>query len=624
MGIVHKLIPQIKEYILEQKKRDPGISCRKLSLLIDQKFQIKVSKSSINAIFKGLGLSMPVGRSSEGKRKLHIEAPELLEKKETVQLLSAPVNEKISESAIEETPEPVIEKVPEPIVEKAPEPPTEEIPEPIIEKAPEPEIEKASEPVIEKTPEPVIEKVPEPIIERAPAPVVEKTPEPVKEPTFKEFEKVALTEAVSSGILFLKAADDIIGGSCASAEIIKKRLNRSDDNISGETQALIFMPFFKSAPEKLEPMTGIKISPVDLDGYLQELNSVNTLSADITRVISNCLEEARCLKVGLSDGSSFYLDGQMHSIWSTPHIPYDFASTVTDIKRTIDDSFFAHRPLVLFMAPGYDTPSKDLFSFASGMESREKKVLRLTFCGNKFEEMDSVSIDAPKKYFYIFGVWPWQFTGARKVKKLGEFKPYRSQALKKDVIAAELDIDLFDQNKQPTNFKGCALKFAPLEKTRLVILSNLPDEKVTPQLLAEAYLSRWPNLEEAFQDYSRKIELFTYTADSQLFFSSDYFGLEADSSPKELHSIIENYLKTLDSYLRWHALPQGYEKESFETMQARFYELGVTIRKDGDYAVVTVEIPANYAFLNDLRYLCQRINERNPRLSNGLFLRFSA
>jgi hypothetical protein len=635
MGITHKLIPQIKEYILEQKKADPRISCRSLSELIEQKFQIKVSKSSINAIFKESGLSMPVGRSSEGKRKLSIEAPELLERKEPVELLSAPE----PEPAVERIVEPVIEKAQEPIIEKAPEPVIEKIPEPVIEKVPEPVIEKIPEPVVEKIPKPVIEKVPEPTVEKIPQPI-ENIPEPVaekptepetitpaaaaKERVFKELEKVALTETTCSGALFLKAADDIIGGSYAIGEIIKKRLSRSDDNLSAETQALFFMPLFSSKPEDLEPITGIKIAPQELDGLIQEINSVKILTADITRVISNCLEEARGLKLSLSDGSAFYLDGQMHSIWSTPHIPYDFSSTVTDIKRVIDDCFFARKPLVLFMAPGYETPSKELFSFTAGLECQDKKILRLTFCGNKFEDMDTVSIDDPKKYYYIFGAWPWQFVGARKVRKIGEFKAYLSEALKKEVFAAELDIDLLDQNKQPLNFKGCAIKLSATEKTRLIVLSNLPGDRATPQLLSEAYLSRWPNLEEAFQDYSRKIELFTYTADSQAFFSSDYFGLESDSTPRELNNIIDNYLKTLDAYLKWHLLPQGYEKETFETAKSRFYDLPASIKKDGDCAVVTFSIPQGYAFLKDLQYLCRRLNERKARLSSGLRLHFNA
>ena len=55
MGIVHKLKPEVLNFILENKQKDPALSCRNLTQLILDKLQIKVSKSSINAIFKEIG-----------------------------------------------------------------------------------------------------------------------------------------------------------------------------------------------------------------------------------------------------------------------------------------------------------------------------------------------------------------------------------------------------------------------------------------------------------------------------------------------------------------------------------------------------------------------------------------
>jgi len=593
MGIVHKLIPQIKDFILEQKKADPKISCRNLSGLIDEKFQIKVSKSSINAIFKESGLSMPVGRSSEGKRKLRIEAPALL--------LSAPA----SEPAIEEPAAPI----PEPVIEK----PVEPAPAPIIEKP----VEQISEPIIEKPAEPAAE----PIIEKPLPPA----PEPIIQRTIKEFAKVELTEAVSSGIILLKAADYLINGNYDAAEIIKKRLNRSDDTFPAQTEAFTFSELPNCLPADIEPLTGIKVSAQDLEDYAREVNSVKTLPLDIARVIANSLEEVRCLRVNLSDGNTLYLDAQLHSIWSTPHIPYDFSSTASDLKRSVNDYFFEGKTISIFMAPGYDTPSRDLFNFIAGMEGVNKKITRLTACGNRFEDIENIAIDLPQKYYYIFGAWPWQFVGSRKVNKIGEFKPYRSQALKNDVFCAQLDIDFINpETKTGVNLKGCALKMSPGEKTRLIILSNLSGEKAAPAALCEAYLSRWPNLEEAFQDYSRKIELFTYTAEARAFFNPKYFGLEELSALKDAGTIARNYLSTLDSFLKWHLLPQGYEKQDFAVTRLRFYDLKVNLKKEGSCVAVKFQIPQNYAYLSDLQYLCRRLNERFIRLSDGLRLWFNS
>ena len=73
MGVIYKLKPEIENFIIEQKKANINLSCRGIVTLIDEKFQTKVSKSSVNTIFKKSGLSMPVGRrAKKGKRKLEI------------------------------------------------------------------------------------------------------------------------------------------------------------------------------------------------------------------------------------------------------------------------------------------------------------------------------------------------------------------------------------------------------------------------------------------------------------------------------------------------------------------------------------------------------------------------
>lgn len=73
MGIVYKLKPEIKSAIVNEKLSNPQLSCRKLINLIDQKYGIKVSKSSINSLIKNAGLSLPVGRRAK-RKKLNLSA----------------------------------------------------------------------------------------------------------------------------------------------------------------------------------------------------------------------------------------------------------------------------------------------------------------------------------------------------------------------------------------------------------------------------------------------------------------------------------------------------------------------------------------------------------------------
>lgn len=65
MGVVYKLKDEVRDFILEQKRINPAIGCRTLATLAEDKFQVKLSKSSVNAIIKNAGMSMPVGRRSK-------------------------------------------------------------------------------------------------------------------------------------------------------------------------------------------------------------------------------------------------------------------------------------------------------------------------------------------------------------------------------------------------------------------------------------------------------------------------------------------------------------------------------------------------------------------------------
>lgn len=79
----YKLKDEIKAFILEKKKRDPIISCRQLVPLIWEHFQLKLSKSSVNAILKEYRLSSHVGRRQIRPRKTpliqSLELPKLVE-----------------------------------------------------------------------------------------------------------------------------------------------------------------------------------------------------------------------------------------------------------------------------------------------------------------------------------------------------------------------------------------------------------------------------------------------------------------------------------------------------------------------------------------------------------------
>jgi len=545
MGVVYKLEAKIKDFILEKKKSDPNLSCRKLATLILDKFEIEISKSSVNSLVKNTGLSMPVGR----RRKKRRHRPEMPVPPPTeIKLLAPPL-------------ETVVEK-PQEVHIEVPVPPAIELP-------------------------------------------VEKT----------EIEMELETEC--SGAILLKAADFLLGGSHYITEAITRRLKTQAPDLLAKTEYLLYKPLFAiSENTTLKPDCGLwsligqRFTAEDISSYLNELQEVKALNLDISQIISRVFQEVRSVKVSASDGSIFYLDGQLHTVWSTPQIPYDFSTTIYNIKSYINKYSHKDMPWVLFMAPGYDMPTKEFFDLILSLDSREKRISKLTLYGNKFEELENIPLEQGKKRFLIFGLWPWQFGQYRRVKTIGEFRPFYFAPLKKEFYISDVEIELLQPNvNKRVTLIGCALKTNLNEKTRLIILTNLGRENTKAEELVNLYLSHWPNPQEAFQDFSRKIELFTYTASSQRFFSTEMLNLRKEI-PEDLSGLFAFYLKILDLYVKWHFLPLGEEDKDFPTIKERFYDLKAKLDKQNDYTQATFELPAGYPYPKDLEYALRRINER--------------
>ena len=523
MGVVYKIQPEIRDFILGKKQAEPGLSCRQLTTLVLENFAIKVSKSSINSLFKTAGLSMPVGRRLK-KRRIRRE----MEKPAAV----------TAESVVITT---------------------------------EPAGAIAAEP--------------------AGSIAVE---EPISE---------AISREISPGAIFLKAADYLLGGTHYIIEAIKRRITTPIPDLVAQIESLLY----GGANTGLSP-------------YLIQLQQVRELNSDIPRIFDRLFQEVRCIKVTLSTGNTFYLDGQLKTVWSISHIPYFFSTTLYNIKSYINKYFQKEHPFLLFMAPGYDVPTKEFFDFILSFEAGENRISRLTLYGNRLEEIENITLDENKQRFFVFGLWPWQFTEYRKVKQIGEFRAFYFAGLKKDFYLAEIEIELL----QPTvntrvTLRGCALKTALSEKTRIVILGNLAQENAPPEALAGMYLNHWPNLEEAFQDYSRKVELFTYTASSQRFFSTEKLNFDAGAQA-DIPGLFNSYLEALDLYVRWYFLPAGYEEMDFSTTKERFYGLSAEIDPQKDLCLATFRPPTGYSFLKDLEYACRRINEREINFYAGLRL----
>jgi len=430
----------------------------------------------------------------------------------------------------------------------------------------------------------------------------------------------AIQGQVSSGIILLKAIDCLVGGSVQINNLICKELGRETVSNLNLTQALIFKSLFGMENLSLFwELTQVHYSKEELDKFYLEIQKSENIKSAAVKIFSGVFNEARGVGMLFSDGRSVYLDGQLHSTWTTQNIPLDFSSPLFELKNNLNKCFFKKEPLILFCAPGYDIPSNDFFNLLLNFSSTGKNPDSLNIFGNKLEEIETIPLNSTNNYTLLFGLWPWQFTSSRKVKRIGGFELKHIEKTGQDVYLGEIEIELLRASlNQSITFKGCAVKANPDEKIRLVILNS--GEEMSLVQLAEIYLGCWPNLDEAFNDFSRKIELFAYASNPKKILSKESFGSPQENA--ELEKIFAQYIKMLDSYLRWHFLPQGYSEKEFSYTNECFYKLPVTLEPEPGAVRVKIESNQAYRYQKELEYMLRRLNERRISFKDGSTLYF--
>lgn len=497
MGVIYKITPKVREYILKIKKSKPHFGCRRISGLVNEKFHIKVSKSHISAILKLSGLNSKVGRSRKPKR--------------------------------------------------------------------------------------------------------------------------GITEGDGLGAYVLRATDLLLKGKEGIVEVIKGRLNKEIPEVSKLTEALIYMPLFDS---NLRPDSGLwklikrRYSYEEIMTYLVDLQRVAELKSDILSVIDKTFQDVLFIRLFLNDGSSFVLDSQLHSLWSSPHIPFDFATTLCNIRSYMNKHLLEALPIVLFNGPGYEVLPKDWFHFLIKLSSPEVLVERIGFYGMRDQEIDTLVLQEPKKLFIIFGLWPWQYIKNRKVESLGEFKPHKFPIQKEQYIAETMIKLSQPTEKKEVTLKGIGIKKALEAKSEIVILSNLKEEQASFEQIAEIYLNRWPKLQQGFREFSRKIELFTYSASSRQIFSADKV-ISPDKEVLDVKESLLKYLEALDLYVRWNLLPAEYKKSSFSTTKMRFYRQRARLKKRKNNYFLKFILPEDYGYLKELNYLLTQLNKQQVIFPDG-------
>ena len=362
----YKIKPEIRDFIVQEAAERPELGCRKLANLIQEKFGLEVSKSSISAILKEGGLSKPVGRRRSG-REGEAAATGGESKK------SSPYQGEARRGLIVEE-KPLLAKI-EREISLAPR---------IIEN------DKLSLVVQDENRQ------------------VQVIPGEEKNPP---------SPASGLGCWFLKAGELCLCGLQAFSALLSSSLKEDAGELLAKNEALLYLPILgkKSSPYQVEALASIigrKYSNKDVQAHLESLKQVGSANLGIFAQESLGQKEVLGLKFILEDGASFFIDGSTRSIWSKNHIPLEFSHVLSKVRDYLTNTIIQdNSPLIGQASPGFVNPTTTFLNFIaafSGQKS-DQAIKRIELYDNEDKLIESLEPIPLKRHYFILGVWPWQY-----------------------------------------------------------------------------------------------------------------------------------------------------------------------------------------------------------------------
>ncbi len=643
MGVVHKLRQEVVDFIITLKKENPSHSCRGLVGLIQQRFQIEVSKSSVNAVIKGAQLSSSIGRKlGSGKKQNKFKIP--IEKKQ--QLFSIDVK-KIPSSPSEF---PVSFPSPTPDIKEVTHLSAETVNEGIFLKAP------ASEQEIEK----YVAKTDAPSKKAKQGAAITKGVKTQKEffPTEKKdgkgFTAIEQIERYESpmptalpdnnnssvrmaeplfdcmGSIFLRAAEWELGVSSIWGPLLSKFIPRINTDIHTLSSLLLYSRLFGiEEPDKIDnypqseicSLLGIKngIDAHDFFIVLKEIENNASLRLGLTMERIQLFSEVNFLKLQLEDGREVFLDAQMHSIWNQD-IPPQFCCPSNKIMSILMSKIIDNVQSVIIQKIPEDANSSHFSDFIQGFENFPgKRIKTIILYDSQKREFANFPYLLNKRRHFIIGLWPWQKEFAQLSQSLEEKSPITMMNEKFFYDVKELN--LITQMGQPlSSLRVFCLYSTQSDSPFLAVATNILDDKNKPEKIISEYCSRWPN-------WQWEPELFIPRAIS----AEPSLNLEEELNLKSsqqyeqsnLKAIQQLLLNDLNTHCKKYFFPPYYADLGFDELNRRFYQIKGSLQQSQNQLKIKLIPPKSFPYHQDLMWAAKRLNESAIVSPEGLALTIS-
>lgn len=555
MGVTYKLKDEIVEFIILQKKENPRLSCRGLVEIIQEKFQVPVSKSSINSVIKNASLSNPVGRTPLGEKK---------ERK-----FQLPIQKK----SILFPGAPLPEAPPSPSLAK-PKPPLA------------PAKSAASPMSFEK---PLYDGIGNILLKAA---------------EWEISDKSILGNLLEDNLKAAQLMDLNLG--CDVLLYLEMFGIRSLEEISHyHKQGLWILHGLQN-----------RVNPAALERILQEVQDLKKLSLKISYEIPQIFTHIQAARFLLEDGSAVYVDAELTSLWPTSSIGCPACVSLNKAIDLISKQLLNNvQPCVFCSVPGLTSFSTEFYEMLAAFENVPgKRIKNISLMDIQQQELAQFDTIPHQRRYFIAGVWPWQkefaelvSAGQGAAEKIATTPPFKPK-----IYYSEIEKP-FPNNDNPLLLKlrAILLRESPGAAPYLALLTNADSGLCPANEVVATYISNWPNesktphlsfLQDRHRPEADLMQKDFGHLESNLF--TLIYGIPG------IWEIMHSLTSALNVFCQRHFFPLNYGNQDLEMMKEHFYDLNGHLWADQNFLFAKLVPPANYLYKKDLEYAMRRVNEK--------------
>lgn len=433
-----------------------------------------------------------------------------------------------------------------------------------------------------------------------------------------------------AGAMFLKGMDEQLALSVILRQFSRNAFAKSNSKVlEYKNNVGLYWPvFFAQGLEKLNSYTGSglwkiatggnKLSKSSIIKYLGNMESLGIVPG-IIRGIELGIDFVNFFAFHPEKGEPFYIDPGFHLIWPNPKGVQLYTMPIIKAEDVLRDILFNNEPLVLLSSKPYQPLSRDLASFFTSWNNSGNAIRAVSLLNSNAAEINRIDKIPSRRRDFIFAALPWQMGDIRFSAEASFTTTAKLGLFNEEFIIESSEVDL-SQIVAGERLKLRIISLKNLSKQpRLSLLTNIPVEEKDNSQVANIYLSRWPTLEEAFEDMLKKIELMQYPqlAKDYKYINSNNLRMSMPQQRLSFPGFLAHLLDYLNTLCQVRYFPLDYQKIiGLSEMRSRFYGLSGRVTESDKLIYVAVFYPKNFTFLADLAYACRRLNEDNISIKN--------